>query len=265
MRSSIEIKNKLTLVAQMGSETKFQILKYNSLNGATELENVLAIRSIESSGQRLKQIRIVLNDGAVKMQDDLLSYMKGYIERSDIVHEYKGIKKIIFDVRHSGNYNDKTIFKGNGEILLKPSFSDFTLIELVDEEIIINDDIFCACDEEVNIDLVNKNNDYKEIKLSGSGIVALKLPVPESEIIRCKLFNDKLTVNNELVILKSKKIKVSHEKYEKVINDETVEEVNIVYEGIGEVWLLPTRSVYDKYGKISCCFNENDKETYEEI
>lgn len=37
MRSNIEVKNKLTLVSQMGNESCFQILKYASLNGASEL------------------------------------------------------------------------------------------------------------------------------------------------------------------------------------------------------------------------------------
>ena len=95
MRTSIDVKNKLKLVSQMGEESKFQILKYDSLNGGTSLRETLAIKSIEASGQRLKQIRILLNDSGVKLQDDVLSYMKGYIERSDIIHEYKGIKKIL--------------------------------------------------------------------------------------------------------------------------------------------------------------------------
>ena len=33
MRTSIDVKNKLKLVSQMGEESKFQILKYDSLNG----------------------------------------------------------------------------------------------------------------------------------------------------------------------------------------------------------------------------------------
>lgn len=248
MRTSIEVKNKLKLVSQMGEESKFQILKYDSLNGTSNLKATVAIKSIEDSGQRLKQIRILLNNSGVKLQDNVLSYMKGYIDRSDIVHRYKGLKKILFEGRHSIDSNIKTLFRGSGEILLKPSFSDFTLIELVDEKIIINDDIFYACDEEITISIISNN--YKEIKLSGSGVVALKLPVLESEIIRCKLFNDRLVVNDNLVILKSNNINMDLEKYERLLGDDTIEEVNTVYSGIGEVWILPTRSIYHKYGKI---------------
>ena len=255
MRSNIETKNKLTLVAELGNESKFQILKYNELSGINRVDSVSAIKAIENSGQRLKQVRILLNESAVKIQNNELSYMKGYIERNDLVHEYKGIKKLIFDSKQVIARKNKTIFKGTGEILLKSSFSDFTLIELVDEEIIISDSIFYACDEEINITSIND----KELKLNGNGVVVLKLPVSEKEIIRCKLFNDKLTVNEDLVILKSNSINISYEKYENEREDNIVEYINTVYYGIGELWLLPTRSIYDKYVKINCCLEECDE------
>lgn len=255
MRSSIEMKNKLTLIAQLGDETKFQILKYNELIGINDVECITNIKAIQNSGQRLKQLRILLNESSTKIQNNELSYMKGYIERSDILHEYKGIKKLIFESKQLIANKDKTIFKGTGEILLKTTFSEFTLIELVDEEIIINDSMFCASDEEVSI--IEEKGDGKEIRINGSGIVALKLPVSEKEIIRCKLFNDKLTVNEDLVILRSSSIKIKYEKYGRLINDEVIEEINTVYYGIGELWLLPTRSTYDKYGKINCCLEED--------
>ena len=115
--------------------------------------------------------------------------------------------------------------------------------------------MFYACDEEINIISIND----KEIKLNGSGVIVLKLPASEKEIIRCKLFNDKLTVNEDLVILKNNSINISYEKYENEIDDNIVEYINTVYYGIGELWLLPTRSIYDKYIKINCCLEECDE------
>ena len=41
----------------------------------------------------------------------------------------------------------KPILKGTGEIFLEPTFGYFTLIELEDEEIIIDDGMFYACEE----------------------------------------------------------------------------------------------------------------------
>ena len=257
MRSNIETKNKLTLVSELGNESKFQILKYNELSGINKVDSVSAIKAIENSGQRLKQVRILLNESAVKIQNNELSYMKGYIERNDLFHEYKGIKKLIFDSKPIIASKDKTIFKGTGEILLKSSFSDFTLIELVDEEIIISDSIFYACDEEIDIESIEDND--KEIKLKGSGVIVLKLPVSEKEIIRCKLLNDRLTVNEDLVILKSSSINIGFERYANLIDDNMEQYSNTFYYSVGEVWLLPTRSIYDKYVKINCCLEDYDE------
>ena len=53
-------------------------------------------------------------------------------------------------------------------------------------------------------------------------------------------------------------IKLAQEKYERIIDEELVEEVNNVYIGIGEVWILPTKSIYDKYIETNCF--ENDEE-----
>ena len=173
---------------------------------------------------------------------------------SELVIKVQVLEKLIFDSKQIIASKDKTIFKGSGEILLKSSFSDFTLIELVDEEIIISDSMFYACDEEIEIKSIKDNE--KEIKLKGNGVVVLKLPVSEKEIIRCKLFNDRLTVNEDLVILKSSSINVGFEKYSNVVDDNVEQYINTFYYGIGEVWLLPTRSIYDKYVKINCCLEE---------
>lgn len=241
MKCSMDLRNKLNLISELGEETKFQVLEYEALGGVKDLNATKAIKCIEEAGKRLKQIRIVLDDSEVKLQNDVLSYMKGYIERNDKIVEHKGIKKVFLDM---ANRQDivKTTYIGSGEILLEPSYSDFVLIELIDEEIIIADELFMACDDEIEV-LENNN----EVILTGNGIVALKLPVAESEIIRCKLFNDRLVVNGDYVILKSAKIKSRKEKYQRNINGELVDEINNVYEGAGEVWLLPTKVVYEKY------------------
>lgn len=101
MRSNIETKNKLTLLSELGNKSKFQILKYNELSGINKVDSVSAIKTIENSGQRLKQVRILLNESAVKIQNNKLSYMKGYIERNDLVHEYRGIKATCFRKRNN--------------------------------------------------------------------------------------------------------------------------------------------------------------------
>ena len=249
MRSSIATKNKLTLLSQMGEESKFQVLQYNSLKGGENYKSILTIKEIESLGKRLKQVRVKLNDSSIKIQDNSLSYIKGNIIKSYSNNYYNKIKSIFSSRKSKEASSIKEVLKGTGEVLLEPSFQDFTLIELIDEEIIIDNKIFYSCDGEIEI---NFDNEEDKLNLSGSGVVVLKIPVPENEIIMCRLFNDELIVNNDIVILRNKNIKIESDKYDYEIGDKVVQKIIKKYSGMGEIWILPTRTIYYKYGKITC-------------
>lgn len=83
--------------------------------------------------------------------------------------------------------------------------------------------------------------------------------VPESEIVRCKLFNDKLTVDGDFAVLRSGSIDVSIESINNYLNDSDISEKEYlhVYEGIGEVWILPTLSCYEDFSED---IDENQEE-----
>ena len=95
------------------------------------------------------------------------------------------------------------------------------------------------------------DKDKLQIKLRGSGIVILLMQVPEDEIIRCKLFNDKLIVDGEFAVLRSGSIDVSIESINNNFNHSDISEKEYlhVYEGIGEVWILPTLSCYEDFSE----------------
>ena len=59
---------------------------------------------------------------------------------------------------------------------------------------------------------------YIKLKLSGSGIVVLEIPVPEKEILRCKLFKDTLKVDGNFAILRTGNIEFTVEKSGTSIN-----------------------------------------------
>ena len=145
----------------------------------------------------------------------------------------------------------------------KPSFKYFSLIELYDEEIIVDEDIFYICEDSIKINIEDGekllDKDKLQIKLSGSGIVILLMNVPESEIVRCKLFNDKLTVDGDFAVLRSGSIDVSIESINNYLNDSDISEKEYlhVYEGIGEVWILPTLSCYEDFSED---IDENQEE-----
>ena len=117
--------------------------------------------------------------------------------------------------------------------------------------------MFYACEEDVEVGVAMQrtlsssllgNEGLYQTKLSGSGIVALEIPVPESEIFKCVLINDTLKVDGNFAILRTGNIEFSVEKSSKsIVGSLTSGEgfVN-VYRGSGEVWLIPTKNIYNK-------------------
>lgn len=257
MKSNIRVKNTLNILSEMENESKFQILEYASLKGAMDFKSVIGIKYLRDSGVTLKQVRVLLNDSTVKLQVGALSYMKGDITIKNAVGSPLSLGKMLFAKKVTGDSIIKPIFEGSGEIFLEPSFEHFTLIELFDEEIILDDSLFYACEEDVEVTISMKknvssivfgDNGLFEVKLKGSGVVVLKIPVPENEVVRCKLFNERLAVDGDFAILRSANINFSIEKsgtslVGSVLNGEGL--LN-VYEGVGEVWLLPTKNIYEE-------------------
>lgn len=257
MRSSLNFTNRLNMLSEMQNDSKFQILEYDSLDGATDVTTALGLNIIKENGIKLKQIRIILEDSAVKIQPGALSYMKGNIDIKNKVGGVLGLGKKLISSKLTGESLFKPTYIGSGEIFLEPSFANFALIELEDDEIILDDGLFYACEDDIEIGVSMQKNissgflgneGIYQTRLEGDGIVVLNLPVPESEIFKCILINDTLKVDGNLALLRTGNIEVSVEKSSKsIIASATSKEglVN-VYRGSGEVWLMPTKSVYNK-------------------
>ncbi|MDZ4975748.1 AIM24 family protein, partial [Clostridium perfringens] len=147
--------------------------------------------------------------------------------------------------------------KGTGEVFLEPRFGHFTLIELEDEEIIVDDGLFYACEEGIEVEpamqktvssMLFGNEGVYQTRLRGSGIVVLEIPVPDKEILRCKMFRDTLKVDGNFAILRSGNIEFSVEKSGTTLIGTAFNGEGLlnVYKGTGEVWLVPTKAIYEE-------------------
>ena len=254
MRTSMNIQNKLTMLSEMRNDSKFQILEFDRLEGATDVGTALGLQIMNDSGIKLRQVRIILEDSSVKLESGALSYMKGEIEIKTKTGGVVGLGKKFLNSKLTGETMFKPTYEGTGEIFLEPSFGHFALIELEDEEIIVDDGLFYACEEDVEVgaamqksvsSMLFGNEGIYQTSISGSGIVVLEIPVPESEIFKCKLFNDTLKVDGNFAVLRTSNIKFTVEKSSSLIGSVTNGEWLLnVYSGTGEVWLLPTMSIY---------------------
>ena len=255
MRSSLNFTNKLSKLAEMENDSIFQILEYENLEGATDVESAFGLNIIRESGIKLKQIRIALENSSVILEPGALSYMKGNIKISSKTGGVLGFGKKLITSKLTGETVFKPTYSGTGEIFLEPSFGNFALIELEDDEIIVDDGLFFACESSVEVGVTIQRNlsaallgdeTLCQTKISGSGIVALEIPVPESEIFKCILIDDTLKVDGNFAILRTGNIEFTVEKSSKSIVGSVTSGEGLVnvYRGSGEVWLVPTKSVY---------------------
>lgn len=255
MRSSLNFTNKLSKLAEMENDSIFQILEYENLEGATDVESAFGLNIIRESGIKLKQIRIALENSSVILEPGALSYMKGNIKISSKTGGVLGFGKNLISSKLTGETVFKPTYSGTGEIFLEPSFGNFALIELEDDEIIVDDGLFFACESSVEVGVTIQRNlsaallgdeTLCQTKISGSGIVALEIPVPESEIFKCILIDDTLKVDGNFAILRTGNIEFTVEKSSKSIVGSVTSGEGLVnvYRGSGEVWLVPTKSVY---------------------
>lgn len=262
MRTSLNITNKLTKLSEMQGDSIFQILEFDELNGGNDIDSAVKFKFMKDAGIKLKQIRVILDDSAVKLESGALSYMKGSIELENKVGGVLGFGKKLINSKLTGETLFKPRYIGSGEIFLEPSFGHYALLELEDEEVIVDDGLFYACEDSVEVgasmqksisSMLLGNEGVFQTKISGSGVVALEIPVPENEIFKCRLSNDTLKVDGNFAILRTGGIEFTVEKSAKSIIGSTTSGEGFlnVYRGTGEVWLVPTKVIYDKLQSTS--------------
>ena len=254
MKTTVNSDNKLTMLSQMSNDSKFQVLEYDKLGGALDMRTALGLNIMNDADIKLRQVRIILEQSAVRLEAGALSYMRGDIDIKTKVGGVLGLGKKFISSKVTGEEMFKPIYEGSGEIFLEPSFGHYALIELEDDEIIVDDGMFYACEESVEVgvamqktvsSLLLGNEGVFQTKLKGSGIAVLELPVPESEIFKCRLNEDTLKVDGNFVALRTRGIDFTVEKSSSVIGSVANGEGLLnVYSGTGEVWLLPTKSIY---------------------
>lgn len=257
MRTSLNITNKLNLISQMQGDSAFQILEYDQLNGSKNVDLAVQLNFMRKSGVKLKQVRIILDDSSVRLESGALSYLKGDIEIHNKIGGPLGLGKKFLTSKVTGETMFKPTYSGTGEIFLEPSFGHYALIELEDDEIVVDDGLFYACEESVEVgaamqksisSMLLGNEGVFQTRLTGNGVVVLELPVPETEIFKCKLNKDVLKVDGNFAILRTGDIEFTVEKASKsIVGTATSGEGFLnVYRGTGEVWLVPTVSVYNE-------------------
>lgn len=258
MRTNINFQNRLRKISEMqGQRVSFEVLEYPELNGGKDIGSSVMLSFMKDANIRLRQVKITLNDAGVRLEAGALSYLKGNIEMDNNMGGLLGFGKKLLTSKVTGETVFKPRYKGAGEIFLEPSFGHYALIALENEEIVVDDGLFYACEDTIEVGAYMQKNLSASImgneglfqtKLSGRGIAVLEIPVPESEIVKYTLNNDTLKVDGNFALLRSRGVEFSVEKSSKsLLSSATSGEGFLnVFRGTGEVWIAPTQHVYSQ-------------------
>lgn len=238
-----------------GENVSFEVLEYDYLKGSRDIGSAVGLFYMKEAHIKLKQVRILLNNSSVKLEAGALHFLKGNIEMDSKMGGMLGLGKKLFTSKVTGETVFKPIYRGSGEIYLEPSFGHYDIIKLNNEEIIVDDGLFYACEDSIEIGAAMQKNlssamlgneGLFQTRIKGRGIVVLELPVPEDEIMKYTLNNETLKVDGNFAILRKGNIEFTVEKSSKsLIGSATSGEGFLnVFRGTGEVWLAPTQSIY---------------------
>lgn len=205
---------------------------------------------------RKKQLVIQLeNNDGVFVQAGEMQMMIGDIEATTWV---KGVgdfmKKAV-----SSAVTDETVVKphyvGEGILVLEPTYRHIVLEDLEEwpDGIIIEDGMFLACEDSVEMELsVRKNISSlilgKEGAINsafyGKGIMALESPVPQDELIEVDLVENIIKIDGNMAVAWSPNLKFTVQKSMGTLIGSAVSKEGFVnvYEGTGRVLIAPVRS-----------------------
>lgn len=226
----------------------FSVLEYDK---EVAVSNVNAMKAyfISEMNVHKRQLCAQLNNSGLIVQFGAVQMVTGTITAKGKM--LKMLKKVVDDTM-TGESAIKTIYKGSGNIVMKPTYQHI-LMERVDDwegGMVIKNGLFLACEDTATLTTNTKNivssitlgrEGFYHIALSGKGIVAFESPVPESELIVVELKNDTLRLDGNLAIawsggLTHKVGKVAKTLFNSVVSGEGVTHE---FKGTGRVLIAP--------------------------
>lgn len=238
-------------------KTSVEILQYNDLSGSDNIDVARMLYYARQAGIRLKQVRVMLRDGAITIEAGALHFMRGDINIDASMGGLQGFAKKFATSRVTSESMFKPRYQGRGEVYLEPTFGHFLLTQLTGEEVIVDRGMFYAAEASVEVDVAMQKNISSALfggeglfqtRLVGSGWCVLCSPVPANEILRFQLRNEKLSVDGNFALLRKGNINFRVERSVKTLfgSARSGEGLLQTFSGTGEVWLAPTQSIYQR-------------------
>lgn len=201
---------------------------------------------------RKRQVLIELNNNEYTVSAGAMQWTLGGVECESGV---KGVGDLLGKAVKGAVTKESTVkpnYKGKGILVLEPTYRYILLEDLSEWEggIVLDDGMFLACESTISQNVVARSNLSSAIfgneglfnlKLSGTGIVALESLVPRDELVEITLENDVLRVDGNFAVAWSGTLEFTVEKSTKSLIGSGISGEGLVnvYRGSGKVLLAP--------------------------
>lgn len=248
----------MNVISQVqGDNIKVEVLEFSQLGGAGSISQAREIYFANKVNIKLRLVRILLNNSEVITEAGALYFLKGHVEADNKIGGTKGVMKGLLSNALTNESVFKPSYKGTGEVFLEPTFEHFAVLRLNNEEIIVDKGLFYCCEPTIEVGIAKQDNIKTAIaggegmfqtRLRGTGLVVIKIPVPENELIKYQLNNDKLQVDGSFALLRTGNIKFTVEKSAKTLLGSMTSGDGLLqtFNGTGQVWIAPTLKAYNE-------------------
>lgn len=229
-----------------------EVLEYETLGGSASTVAAQQIFYANQAGIRLKQVRIRLQKGGVTIEPGCLHYMKGRLE---LISSSGGVMKAVSRKMLSGETLFQSRIEGTGEVYLEPTFGHFFLLPMDSQALIVDKGLFYAGTDGITVTARMQRNISSALfggeglfqtEVDGHGIAVLACPVPLDEVRCFELRDEKLSVDGDFALMRTKGIEFRAEKSSKSLIGTLTSGEGLLqtFTGTGRVWIAPTQSIY---------------------
>lgn len=240
-------------VKMIDSLGPFSVVEYQRDLSVTPGNAAMAYYS-NAMNVRKRQVVCDLSKASITLQAGAMQWMVGNVTATTGI---KGVGDLFGKaIRGSvtGESAIKTEYKGDGLLVLEPTYKHILLLDVTDwnGSIVLDDGLFLACDANLKHKAVMRSNVSSAVAgneglfnlgINGNGVVCLESACPKEELVTITLQNDVLKIDGNMAIAWSGSLNFTVERSGKSLIGSAASGEGLVnvYRGTGKVLMAPVR------------------------
>jgi len=198
--------------------------------------------------ERLNMVKIELENGSFRYEAGAMHYMQGNLElESEIPSIGKMFKSMVTKEKIV-----KPVIRGTGTVYMQPSFGEFTILDLQNDEWILDQRAYYASEMNIEIGVYTNRaigalfsgEKWFQTVIAGTGKVIITSAGPLEEI---ELNNEKLTVDGAFAVARTSGVELKVAKATRGIFSTLISGEGLVntFTGTGKVLIAPVDNYYN--------------------